>query len=110
MDFGPGSIEVLILQFAQVPSVNGVGPLAAELLYIEMVCAPAYFLIGVKAYAYVSVLDFIVIAQIAHRLHDFCDACLVVSPEQRGAVGDDKVFPDVFFQFGKLFSRRYHTG
>ena len=35
VDLGSSSIEVLVFQVAQVAAVDGVSPVAAELLYIE---------------------------------------------------------------------------
>ena len=80
-DAGSGGIEVLIFQVADVAAVHGVGPLAAKLLHVEVVGALADFLVGVESHAYVAMLDLIMVAQIAHGLHNLSHAGLVVGTE-----------------------------
>ena len=88
---GARSVEVLVFQVAQVAAVYGVRPVAAKLLHVEMMSTHTDFLVRVEAHADIAVLDFLVVAQVAHRLNDFCDARLVVSSEQGGSVGNDDV-------------------
>ena len=52
-------------------------------------------------------LDFLVVAQVAHRLNDFCDARLVVSSEQGGSVGNDDVLALVCLEFREFLNARY---
>ena len=52
-------------------------------------------------------LDFVVVAQIAHRLDNLGDTRLVVGTEQRVAVGHDDVLALVVEQLGKLGGRRH---
>ena len=61
----------------------------------------ANLLVGVEGDAHLAVLDFGMLAQVHHRCDDFGNACLVVSAEQGGAVGDDQVLAYVVEQFGE---------
>ena len=97
-----GGIEVLELELAHIATVHGIGPLAAELPDIEMVGAHAYLLIRVEGDADIAVADLLMVAQIAHGLHDLCNAGLVVGSQQGVAVGDDQVFAYMLQQLGKL--------
>lgn len=49
-------------------------------------------------------LDFVVVAQIAHRLYDFGNTSLVVGSQQSGAVCDDDVFALMGFQLRNLLT------
>ena len=102
LDLGASSIEVLVFEIAQVAAVNGVSPVAGKLVYIEMMSSHTDLLVRVEAYAYVAVLDFVVVAQIAHRLYDFGNTSLVVGSQQSGAVCDDDVFALMGFQLREL--------
>ena len=102
LDFGTSCIEVLVFEVAQVAAVNGVSPVAGKLVYIEMMSSHTDLLVRVEAYTYVAVLDFVVVAQIAHRLYDFCNTSLVVGSQQSGAVCDDDVFALMGFQLREL--------
>ena len=106
INLGRGGIEVLELQLAHVATVHGVGPLATEALHVEMVGTHAYLLVGVEGYAYVAVGNLLVLLQIDHGLHNLGYAGLVVSTQQRRAVGHDEVFAHVVQQLGKLAWRR----
>ena len=75
-----GGVEVLKLQFAYVAAVHRVGPVTAELLHIKVVGTHADLLVRIESDADVAVLYFRVVSQPTHRLDDFCDARLVVSP------------------------------
>ena len=105
-DLGRSGVEVLELQFAHVATVHRVGPVAAEALDVEVVGAATYFLVGVEGDANLSVLDFLVLLQVDHCLHDFSDTCLVVGSEQRVTIRHDEVFADVLQQFRKLLGRK----
>ena len=98
-DLSGCGIEVLIFQVADVAAVHGVSPVAAELLHIEVVGTHANLLVGVEGDADVAMLDFVVVAQVAHGLHNLGNTGLVVGAEQCGAVGDDEVFALVSQQF-----------
>ena len=67
-----------------------------------MVSAAANLLIRVEAYANVAVLYFVVVAQIAHGLHNLGDAGLVVGAKKGGAVCDDNVLALMVEKLGKL--------
>ena len=77
-DLCTGGIEVLKFQFAHIAAVHRIGPFATELLHVKVVGTHTDFLIGVKGDADIAVLDLLVIAQVAHRLDNLSDACLVV--------------------------------
>ena len=100
-----GRVEVLKLQLAQVTAIHGVGPLASEFLYVEVVCTHTNLLVGVKSYAYVSVTYLFVIAQIAHRLYYLSYAGLVVGAKQRCSVGHNQVFACVLQQLREFLRR-----
>ena len=51
--------------------------------------AHADFLVWIEAHADVSVLDFLMGAEVAHSLYDFSDARLVVCTEQGSSIGYD---------------------
>ena len=100
-DFSSGSIEVLVFQVAQVTAIYGVRPVAAKLLYIEMMRTHTDFLVRIETNADISVLDFVVVAQIAHSLYDFSDARLVVSTQQGSTVCHDDILSLVSLQLWK---------
>ena len=94
-DLRTGSIEVLELQFANIPAIHRVGPFAAELLYIKMVGAHADLFVGIKGNTDITVTDLLMVAQIAHGLYNLCDSSFVIGSQQRVAVGDDQVLADM---------------
>ena len=69
--------------------------------------APTDFLVGIEPHTNVSVLDFVMVAQIAHGLDNLRNAGFVVRAQQCGAVGHDQVFTHMLLQFGKLLHRRH---
>ena len=101
-DFSHGSIEVFIFKLADFATVHCVSPISAETLHIKLVCALPYFLIGVKSYAHIAVLDFGMLHEVLHGRDDFGDAGLVVSTEKRIAIGYNKILPLVMLKFRKL--------
>ena len=103
-DLGSGSIEVLVFQIAQVAAIYGVRPVAAKFLYVEMMCTHTDFLVRIETYSDVAVLDFIVVAQIAHSLYDFSDARLVVSTQQGSTVCYDDILALVSLQLREGFN------
>ena len=105
-DLGSGSIEVLVFQVAQVAAIYGVSPVAAKLLYVEMMCTHTDFLVRIETYADISVLDFVVVAQIAHSLYDFSDARLVVSTQQGSTVCHDDILSLVSLQLWESLNAR----
>ena len=108
-NLGRGGVEVLKLQLAHFASVHRVGPVAAELRHVEVMGTHANLLVGVEGYANLAVPDVLVVAQIAHRLHDFGNAGLVVGTEQCVAVGHNEVFAHVAEQFGKLLRTQHNA-
>ena len=105
VETGRGGIEVLEFEFANLAAVHGVGPFAAEALDVELVGAEADLFVGIEAYADGAVLDFGVLDEVDHGLHDLGDAGLVVGTEQGVSVGDDEVFALVCPELGELCGR-----
>ena len=66
-------------------------------------------LVGVETHADVAVLDLGMVAEVAHRLHDLCHTRLVISTEERRAVGDDEVLTLVRQELRKLLRGRDDT-
>ena len=91
MNLGSSGIEVLVFQVAQVATVNGVSPVAPKLLYIEVMGTHTDFLIRIEAHTDVAMLDFLMVAEVAHGLYDFSDTCLVICTEQGSTVCHDDV-------------------
>ena len=108
-DLCRGSVEVLELQLTHVATIHRVGPLAAKLLYIEVVGTHAYLLVGVEGYTYLSVLHFRMLLQPHHCLYNLCDAGLVVSTQQGGAVCDNEVLTHMSQQLRELLRTQDHT-
>ena len=106
-DAGNGGIEVLVLQFAEVTAVDGVGPVASEVLHVKIVCSHAYLLVGIEGDAHLTVVHLLMVAQPAYGSHYLRYASLVVSTEQRRAVRNDEVFADVLKEFGEVRSTTY---
>ena len=77
-------VEVLVLQFAEVAAVDGVGEVAPEALDVKIACAETYLLVGIEGHAYGAVGYVGIVAQVAHGLHYLCYAGLVVGTEQGG--------------------------
>ncbi len=104
-DLGSGSIEVLVFQVAQVAAIYGVSPVAAKLLYIEVMVHPyPISSSGLKPTRMSPVLDFIVVAEIAHSLYDFSDARLVVSTQQGSTVCHDDILSLVSLQLWEFLN------
>ena len=99
---GPGGVEVLILQLAQLAAVHRVGHRRAEALDVEAVGARAHLLVGGKAYRDAAVGDLRMSGEVFHGRDDLRHARLVVRPQQGGAVGDDQILPHVLLQALKL--------
>ena len=101
-DLGRGGVEVLELQLTHVAAIHRIGPLASELLDVEVARTHAYLLVGIEGNAYLAVFHILVLFQPRHRLHDFRYACFVVGAQQRRAVCDDQVFTHVLQEFRKF--------
>ncbi len=54
---GGGSVEILIFQLTDTPSVKGIGIVSAECLDVKVVSAPANLLIRCEGYPYLSVFQ-----------------------------------------------------
>ena len=77
-----GGVEVLVLQFAEVAAVDGVGEVAPEAPDVKIACAETYLLVGIECHAYGAVGYVGIVAEVAHGLHNLCYAGLVVGTEQ----------------------------
>ena len=86
---GACSVEILIFQVAQVASINGISPVTTKLFNVEMMCTHTDFLIRIEAHSNVTMLDFVMIAQVTHGLYYLGNACFVVCPKQCCAIGND---------------------
>ena len=106
VNLGTCSVEVLIFQVAQVATVHGVSPVATKLLHVEVMGSHADLLVRIEAHTDVAMLDFVVVAQVAHRLYNLGDARLVVGAKQGSAVGHDDVLALVSFQLREFLYAR----
>ena len=104
-DCGLGRIERLILQLANSSAINGVGKLSTEALDIEMVSTLANLLIRSEAYADFAMLALGVSHEILHCGKYGCDTRFVISPEERGAIGDNNILPYIIEELRKLNGR-----
>ncbi len=86
--------EGLVLDLAEVGTVQGVGVVGAEGLDVEVLGAAADLLVGGEADADRAVQEIRVVLQPRHEGHDLGDAGLVVGAEQRRAVGVDEGVTD----------------
>ena len=94
-NLGTCSIEVFVFQFTHVTTVHSVCPLTSEALYIKVMSSHANLLVGVESHAYVAVLYFLMVAQVAHSLYNLSNASLVVGTKKCVTVGHDKVLADM---------------
>ena len=94
-DLGGRGVEVLILQLPDLAAVHGVGLLRGELGEVEVVRAPANLLVRREADGDLAVLLLRMGQEAGAGADDLGDACLVVRPQEGGAVGDDELLADV---------------
>ena len=90
-------VEVFVLNAAHGTAVGGVGIVGTETGNIKLVSAPADFLVGGEADLQGGMLH-IMGQQILGSCHDLSNACLVISAQQSGAVGNDQVLAPVVGQ------------
>ena len=96
------SVEVLILQLADLAAVHGVCILCSEFLDIEFHHAASDLLIRSETYLDVAMLELRMLDYILHGIHDFGDAGLVVSSQKGCAVCCDDGLALVVQQFREL--------
>lgn len=101
-DFCHGGVEVLIFQLAHFASVHCIGPFGAEVFYVKLVGAFAYFLVGVEGYADIAVFDLGMVHEVVDGGYYLGYSGLVVGSEQGCTVGDDEVLSFIGEQFGEL--------
>ena len=101
-DLGSCGIEVLVFQIAEVASVDGISPVAGKFFNIKVVSTHSDFFVRVETYTYISVLDFIMVSEIAHSLYDFSNSCFIVCTKKCRAISYDDVLAFVGFQFRKF--------
>jgi hypothetical protein len=86
MDFGRCRVEILELQFANLPAVHGVGVLGVEAGNVELHHAAADFLVRGEPDTDGAVFEFGVLHDVLHGVHDLRHAGFVVGPQKGGAV------------------------
>ena len=67
------------------------------------------FLVRVKSYTDITMFYFVVISQVTHCLHNFCNTCFVISTKKGSTISHDEVLTDVLFKFREFCSRRNDT-
>lgn len=101
-DASYGGVEVFVFELAYFAAVHGIGPVGAEELDVEFVCALSNFFVWIEGYAYFAVFDFGVLLEVVYGRDDFGDAGFVVCAKQGIAVGDDECLSFVVEQFGEV--------
>ena len=96
------SIEVLILQLADLAAVHGVCILCSEFLDIEFHHAASDLLIRSESYLDVAMLELRMLDDILHGIHDLGDSGLVISSQEGCAVCSDDGLALVVQQFREL--------
>ena len=99
-----GRVEGLVFIPAQVVAVQCIGDRRAEAGQIHCVCQAADFFIRRKGQADQPVGNLGMRAVIGGHCHDRRDRCLVIAPEERGAVRQDQILSDIPGQGRKLVS------
>jgi len=101
-NLGRSSVEVLEFQFAYLAAIHRIGPVATEFLDIKFMGTQADFFIRIETNTYLAMLDFGMLLQIDNSRNYFGNTSLVVSPQQRFAIGHDQILPLMIQQFGEL--------
>ena len=65
-------------------------------------CTHTNLLIGIKGYVDITVFNFFMVAQIAHRLHNLSNAGFVVGTQQGVTVCHNQIFTDMVQQLRKF--------
>ena len=107
---GGSRVEILKLQITQVTAIHGISPLAAKTLHVKMMGTSPYLLIRIESHAYITMLYLVMVSQIAHGLHDFRHASLVIGSQQGSAICHYDILALVEFQFGELLHAGHYTG
>ena len=102
MDFGTCGVEVLILQLALHTAIDRIGKLSAEILDVEVIDTATNLLIGRETNADLAVLHLGVGQQVLRCGHNLGNTRLVVSAEQRRAVGMDQRMSLEELQLGEV--------
>ena len=103
VDLGGGRIEILEFQFADFAAVHRVGIFRPETFHVEFDDAAADFFVRGETDLDVTVLEFGMLHDVLHGVHDLSDASLVVRAEQGRAVGGDERLADVVQHFREFF-------
>src|SRR5258705_997487 len=77
----------LIADLAECFTINGVGYLGAESLYVKFIYAASDFLIRRESDRQRAVFDLRILTQCVNHGHDLCNSRFVVRSEKRRAVG-----------------------
>ena len=110
MDFGAGGVEVLELQFPDLPAVHGIGEIGAETLYIEFHHAAADFLVRGEPDLHRAVLEFRMLHHILDRVHNLRHAGFVVCAEEGGSVRRDERLPHIMKHFREFLRLQPQAG
>ena len=98
-DPAAGSIEGLILQFPQSPTVHSKGKIRTKERHIKVICPLSDLLVGGEGDPKLSVTDLGMGQQFLSHCHDLCNAGLVIRSQQGSTVGNDQVLS---FELTKL--------
>ena len=101
-------VEILVFQLSYSPSVHRVGIVRSEFPYVELHDTPSDFLVRSESYPDLTVLEFRMLHNILHRIHNLCHPGLVVSSEEGGSVGGYDGLALVVSQLGKIFNLESH--
>ena len=102
VDLCTGSIEILILQLANLAAVHGVGIFCTEFLHVKLVYAASDLLVGSKTNLNLSVFELRMLHNVLHCTHNLCNTRLVIGTQKGGTVGGDKGLAFVLLDFREI--------
>ena len=100
--FCRGCVEVLEFDFTYFGTIHSVGKFTTEFFNIELMGTHANFLIRIKTYTNLAVLNFRMFHEINTSGDDFSNTSLIVGTEKGVSVCNDDVLTYVVEQFWKL--------
>ena len=93
------SVEVLILEFSYLATVEGVSVFSTELSHIKLHDSASDLLVRGESDLDVSVLEFRMLDNVLNGIHDFCDTGLVICSEESCSVGGYECLALVHLEF-----------
>src|SRR5258705_5021769 len=108
----------LIADLPECFTINGVGYLGAESLYVKFIYAASDFVIRRESDRQRAVFDLRILTQRIDHGHDLRNSCFVVRSEKRRAVGGNNVVSNQIFEnrifrhgnyLGRIFRQDYVT-